>query len=153
MPKIYDTRTLKERIMYPDRIFRYSGDHKYLGQVDQRFKKTLQHINIDQPSFAKMINHYPLLRDLWVFTSMIQKQMRALYKDESDLPDDLVQLIEVDLELITSYLKQWHPRKMVNCTKCDNGTKNRNKTYCPYCFLGKTGGRLKEYVYNHSDIN
>ena len=144
--KIYDTRPLKERMMYPERIYKYSGSKKYLGQLSKRLKKAVQQINIDQVNYSQMYNYYPLFHDLWVHISMIQKQLRALYKTEEDLPKDLVAFYEEDLECIIDWIKQWHPQKIHNCKHCDNGSKPRGKTFCPYCFLGKTGGRLKDHV-------
>ena len=97
-----------------------------------------------------MYNYAFIIHDAWVFLSAIQKQMIELYGEMKDVPEDFANLYEKDLPLMINYLKQWNPKKIHNCT-CGNGSKKKDKKFCPLCFTGKTGGRLEEYVQLHSN--
>jgi len=110
-------------------------------KVFERFKNT---------NLASMYNYSLVIHDAWVFLSAIQKQMVKLYGDMNDIPEDFSNLYEKDLPMMIEYLKQWHPKKIHNCS-CGNGSKKTDKQFCPLCFTGKTGGRLKEYVELHKD--
>ena len=145
--EVYDKRTTTNKVKNPERIYDFAKDSpKYLGQVHARFRQSLQKIDLDPRNFSKMYNYYPLLHDLWVQIASVQSHFRSLYKNETDIPKDLVNLYEHDLTIMHEYIKQWHPQRLHHCSNCDNGTKKSNKTFCPYCFRGRSGGTLREYI-------
>jgi hypothetical protein len=147
----YDEREIRFKISHPDRIYLYTDEKKYLGQISKRFSKALGNIQMTNKNFAKFYNYYPIFHDIWVSISEGQQQLRALYKNETDMPLDLVNFIEKDLKIMRDYIISWHPKKIRNCRHCDNGSKSKGKTFCPHCFLGKTGGTLKEYIEDNYD--